>query len=102
MELDAMRRLNLIYIMFILSFFGNAAMAYVFGGSNLGFLGYPKHSCSQPYKPFQFTSQSQVNMYNADLEVYFNCIDSYVENAKNDIDRIIEAANEAISEANSF
>jgi hypothetical protein len=89
------------------------ALAVVFGGSNLGFMGYPSHTCSPPYskpiKPYQFTSQweidqynSEVESYNYELETYMSCIDEYVENAKNDIQRVKEGANAAISAANSL
>ena len=89
------------------------AAAIVFGGSNLGIMGYPDHSCSPPYskpiKPYQFNSQweidqynSEVQSYNYELETYLDCIQEYVDNAKNDIKRITEKANSAIDEANSW
>jgi hypothetical protein len=76
--------------------------AYVFGGSNLGITGYPKHTCIKPYKPFQFSSRWEVDSYNAQLDSFISCIRVYVDNAKNDIERIRESANEAIREANSL
>ena len=88
------------------------AVAIVIGGSNLGVFGYPSHQCSAPYskphKPFSFSSQWEVDRYNSEVENYnrelrefMDCIEEYVENAKNDIRRVREKANEAINEANS-
>jgi len=87
------------------------ALAVVFGGTNLGFGDYPKHSCSKPnkpYKPYQFTDQWQLDRYNAevrsynrDLEVFLSCIDEYLDNSKNDIKRIQEKAQEALNDAKS-
>lgn len=87
------------------------AFAVVFGGSNLGFGGYPDHSCykpSKPFKPYSFDSQWEVDIYNqkvdsynSELGIYLDCINEYVDNAGNDIERIKEAVSNAISEANS-
>lgn len=88
------------------------AIAIVFGGSNLGMFGYPGHTCtppySKPFKPYKFYSQGDVDLYNYQVEnynrqrrSYLNCIREYVDNAKNDIERIREKTNEAINEANS-
>jgi hypothetical protein len=83
--------------------------AMVFGGSNLGFRGYPSHDCikpTRPFKPYSFNSQweldsynTEVDLYNSQLRQYLSCIDEYVENAKNDIKRIKEKAQQAIDEA---
>jgi hypothetical protein len=105
-----MKRLVIVISAMILA--PSAAIAIVFGGSNLGFMGYPSHTCSPPYskpiKPFQFTEQwqidqynSEVDTYNFELDTYRQCIKEYVENSANDIKRIKEKANEAISDANS-
>lgn len=86
-----------------------SAYAVVFGGSNLGFGGYPSHDCikpTKPFKPYSFNSQwevdsynSQVDLYNSQLQQYLNCIDECIENADSDIKRIKEKAQEAIDEA---
>jgi hypothetical protein len=83
--------------------------AAIFGGSNLGYSGYPSHSCTKPMKPFKpysFNSQweidsynSGVNLYNMQLRQYSNCIQEYLENANNDIKRIKEKSQDAINEA---
>lgn len=77
-------------------------MAIVFGGTNLGFLGYPKHTCSKPYKPYSFSGQYEVESYTHQYENFIECIKTYVENARNDISRIRESSNDAVSEANSL
>ena len=86
-----------------------SANAIVFGGSNLGIFGYPSHACtrpySKPYKPYSFGSQYEIDRYNAEvdsynsvLRIYMGCIQEYVDNSKNDIDRIKEKVTEAISQ----
>jgi hypothetical protein len=85
------------------------AYAVVFGGSNLGYGGYPSHDCikpTKPFKPYSFNSQwevdsynSRADLYNSQLSQYVSCIDEYIENANNDIKRIKEKAQEAIDEA---
>lgn len=85
-----------------------AASAIVFGGSSLGYMGYPSNDCAKPIKPFKpysFDSQwevdsynTEVEQYNADFEAYIGCMKEYVENANNDIKRINEKIQEAIDE----
>ena len=85
------------------------ASAIVFGGSNLGIMGYPSHGCykpTKPYKPYSLDSQwevdsynAEVNRYNSNLRQYLSCIDEYIDSASNDIKRIKEKAQEAVDEA---
>lgn len=86
-----------------------SASGSVFGGTNFSsFLGYPDHDCdkpTEPYKPYRFTDQWQVDQYNAEVETYnwqirqyVDCIEEYLENAANDIERIQEKAQEAIDD----
>ena len=77
------------------------AFSYVYGGSNLGYGGYPSHYCTKPYKPYSFETQYEVDSYNMEVQIYIDCINEYVGNARNDIDRITEQANQAINEANN-
>lgn len=83
-------------------FIATSVSAMVFGGSNLGILGYPKHRCYQPTKPYDLSDRYAVDRYNSDLDQYVGCIREYVDNARNDMERIRELANEAIDEANSM
>ena len=87
--------------LFILGLFfsSNIAGAFVFGSSNLGMFGYPDHTCTKPFKPYSFDSQYEVDNYNLEVQMYVDCINDYVEAARNDIDRIVEKANQAVSEA---
>ena len=99
--------------LFIIFYSVSVTFAIVFGGSNLGIFGYPKHTCtkpySKPYKPYQFNSQWEIDSYNSDVESYnmdvsqyLTCIREYADNGKNDMDRIREAINDAINEAQTL
>lgn len=84
--------------------------AYIYGGSNLGYSGYPPHDCNKPIKPskpYSFNSQweidsynSEVESYNSQLQYYISCVEEYTDNANNDMKRIQEKVQEAIDEAN--
>lgn len=65
------------------------SMAYVYGGSNLSIMGYPSFSGYVSYEP----SYDEMQRYLSDVK-------EYVENCDNDIQRIIEARDEAIRKAN--
>jgi|TARA_B110000503_G_C6954606_1_gene332446 hypothetical protein len=101
-----------IFIAIIIMIVSSNSFGIVFGGSNLGFLGYDEHSCTKPYRPtepYSFDSQwaidnynNEVDQYNYEQELYVSCIKKYVENAQNDIKRIGEAIDDAIDEANEL
>lgn len=78
-----------------------AAGAIVLGGSNLGVMGYPDHRCRKPYRPSQFSEESEVYSYNNEVDRFVRCIREYVENADNDIQRIQEKGQAAIDYAKS-
>jgi len=103
---------TLILVTVIGGMVSSTAVAIVFGGSNLDIFGYPSHTCSPPYskpiKPYTFNDQweidsynSKIRNYNSEMESFRNCIQDYVDNAKNDMERIKENANAAINDANS-
>jgi hypothetical protein len=85
------------------------AGAVVFGGSNLGVFGYPEADCRRPEpptRPFQPTSQweidtynSEVDSYNNDLRQFIACTREYLDNAQADIKRVQERMQEAIDRA---
>lgn len=85
-----------------------SASALVYGGSNLGYSGYPSNDCTKPIKPtkpYSFDSKweirsynSQVDEYNIEYRRYVSCIKEYIDNANNDIRRIKEKIQEAIDE----
>ena len=97
---EKMKKALMIFLGF--SLLGTSAWAFVIGGSNFGFGGYPDHYCNQPYKPYDFSSNWEIENYNQELRQYISCIEEYAENAKNDIKRIIDKVDQAIEEANSL
>ena len=62
----------------------------------------PSHSCSKPYKPYQFTSDWEVTQFQDDVEAYKQCISDFVEEQEDAVRRHQEAAQEAIDEWNNF
>lgn len=73
------------------------ASAFVMGGTNLGFSGYPSHDCRKPYAPYDRSSFA-VEQYRSDVQRYVRCMREYVDNANSDIERIQEAQQDAINE----
>lgn len=94
-------RLSLVALLAGLCLAG-AAGAMVYGGSNLSYFGYPEHTCRKPYKPYSFTTQSEVDSYNYDLERFVDCVQEYVDNADSDIKRIRERVDEAIADVQAL
>jgi len=103
-----MPRISIILLGLLLMF--TSAGAVVLGGSTLGFMGYPSHTCgftpSKPFNPFSFTYQWRVDQYNMEVDSYnsrrrqfISCLQEYLDNAKNDIESIKEKMNEAIDAA---
>ena len=78
------------------------AAAIVYGGTNFGFLGYPDPDCSEPYKPYQFSSDFARQQFVSEVEDYLACMREYVDNANNDVKRVVEARDQAIDDANSY
>lgn len=87
------------------------ANAYVPGGSNLDIFGYPKHKClkpDRPVRPYDLSNKwavdsynSQVESFNFERQTYLDCIMEYLANAKRDIERIKEASQSVVEEANA-
>lgn len=78
--------------------------AYVIGGTNLGYGGYPDFSGYRPSAPFSYNnevSEMEFNNYRDSVQCYVDSAQEYVENGNNDIKRISEAQDEAIREANA-
>ena len=73
--------------------------ASVFGGSNLGFSGYPEFSDSEPSPPYNRDEYS-MGAYKRDVERYIQNAKDYTENANNDMKRIREAQDDALEKAN--
>lgn len=67
----------------------SAALGYVYGGSNLGYSGYPAFDEYLSYNPSKY-----------EVEQYVDEAREYVENCDYDIQRILEAKADAINQAN--
>ncbi|BDG86582.1 hypothetical protein [Citrobacter koseri] len=93
-----MRKLSLSLIGFILTY-STVVNATVFGGSNLGFSGYPEFSDSEPTPPYNRDEYS-MGAYKRDVEMFIQNAKDYTENADNDVKRIREAQEDAIQKAN--
>jgi len=62
----------------------------------------PSPSCSKPYKPDKFNSQSELDGFNNDVQQYQRCLYDFVDEQEEAIQRHQRAANIAIDEWNSF
>ena len=62
----------------------------------------PSPYCSKPYKPFEFTSQWELDNFNAEVQRYRNCIEEFVEEQERAIRNHQQAADDAIEEWNRF
>ncbi|WP_409439353.1 hypothetical protein [Psychromonas sp. GE-S-Ul-11] len=62
----------------------------------------PSHSCSKPYKPYEFTSQYEVDSFNDDVERYKECIQDFIEEQNDAATKHQQAAEDAIDEWNHF
>ena len=87
-----------IFTIMVILFVASDAPAFVFGGSNLGILGYPEFSGYRPGKPYSRESY-MISSYRMEMENYLSEIEEYLDNARNDIKRISEAMQEAKDEA---
>ncbi len=75
------------------------ASGFVLGGTNLGFGGYPDFDKIKPYAPFSLT-EYEWDRYTDEVRDYRSEAQEYIENARNDIQRISEAMEEAERNAN--
>lgn len=60
------------------------------------------HSCSEPYKPYQFTSQYVVDTYNDEVEEFKTCIEDFIEDQNDAIRKHQREAEDAIDDWNNF
>lgn len=93
-------------------FLSLVANQIVYAQSNLAPSGYPSHQCADkpfpPIRPDNFKSEAElasynhsVDIYNAQTEQYFECIQRYVDNAANDIELIKKTLASTIEAANN-
>lgn len=91
-------------VLFFLSLFcASLLFAYVYGGTNLGFGGYPSFSDYPPSAPISYNnevSEYEFNSYRDKVKNYVSSAQEYVDNGNNDIKRISEAQQDAIDKAN--
>ena len=62
----------------------------------------PSHSCSKPHKPYEFTSQWQIDSFFNNVARYKNCIEEFIEEQEEAIENHMDASQEAIDDWNSF
>ncbi len=62
----------------------------------------PSHSCSKPYKPYQFNSQWELDNFNDDVQRFKRCISDFVEEQNEAAEKHQQAASDAIDEWNRF
>lgn len=62
----------------------------------------PSAYCSKPYKPYEFTSQYEIDSFNNDVDSYKYCIQNFVDEQNSAARKHEEAAQAAIREWNDF
>jgi hypothetical protein len=62
----------------------------------------PSSSCYEPSKPYEFTSQWEVDSFNSEVEDYRSCINRFVEEQQEAAAAHQQAAQDAIGEWNNF
>lgn len=96
------KRLIALVIVLTLSLF--SLFAYIYGGTNFSFSGYPSFDDRAPSKAYTSyngsVSRSTYESYKDSVEDYVEEAKKYIENANNDIKRIQEAQKAAIDKAN--
>jgi hypothetical protein len=62
----------------------------------------PSHSCRKPSKPYQFTSEWEVQSFNDDVARYKRCIQDFVDEQNQAVENHRQAASNAIDDWNRF
>ena len=62
----------------------------------------PTNSCTKPHRPYKFKSEAEVSDYKAQVESYKKCINDFIEEQNQAIEKHKAAANQAITEWNFF
>ncbi len=62
----------------------------------------PSHSCSKPYKPHSFRSQSDIDQFKYAVERYKTCIKGFINEQNNAAKYHQQAAEQAVEEWNNF
>ncbi|HDW3536670.1 TPA: hypothetical protein RMN37_001625 [Escherichia coli] len=87
-------------VLLLIALVPQVASAAVFGGSNLGYGGYPEFTQMEPTPPYSNDQYAWEN-YRREVERYTSDVKEYLEDANNDMKRIQEAQQEAIDKANN-
>ncbi len=78
-----------------------SASAIVLGPSNFALNSYPDHRCYAPSTPYS-NDQWAWDNFRRDANAYIDCINEYIDAGDQDIRRIREAQQDALSEAQMF
>ena len=62
----------------------------------------PTHSCSKPFRPYQFTSEFERDQYREQVKSYERCMDEFISEQKSQARKHLDAAKEAVDEWNNF
>ena len=62
----------------------------------------PSHTCSKPYKPYQFNTQWELDNFNNQVSAFKSCIQDFVDDQNSEAKKHSQAADDAIDEWNSF
>ena len=84
------------------SIFAIGILLSVFSTTTFADMFQPSHSCSTPYKPYQFNNQYEVDSFNDDVSSYQQCINDFVEEQNDAVRNHAEAAEQAINDWNNF
>lgn len=90
---------GILFSVLIVGIFPSFASAYVVGPSNLTLGQYDEFSKIKPTEPYD-RNRNSYDMYRSDVEDYVRAAKEYVGACDNDIERIREAQQEAIDNAN--
>ena len=62
----------------------------------------PSHSCSKPYKPYEFNDEWELESFKGEVEAYKQCISDFVDEQNDATRKHKNAAEEAIDEWNNY
>lgn len=77
-------------------------LAFMATGTALADDWTPSTRCMKPVKPYEFTSQYQVNSFKNEVEAYESCIDRFIKQQREQAKNHLEAAKKAVDEWNHF
>ena len=77
-------------------------MILICSGSVLADIFTPSSSCSKPYKPYEFSSQYELDNFNNGVQRYKRCIQDFVDEQNEAVKKHQQAAENAIDDWNNF